>query len=140
MSESTVKKVEAATSPKGDLGQRYLVSGKLVSMRLWKEEPANKTKAATKRDYETVGYVISGRAKLDLEGQTIDLKPGDSWLVPAKASHRYTILEPLTVLRQPRPQPRSTGETSKRVVNDVTTTSSSWQHHTPRGEWGVTAK
>jgi quercetin dioxygenase-like cupin family protein len=109
MSQSTVKKVEAATSPKGDLGQRYLVSGKLVSMRLWEEKPGNKTKAATKRDYETVGYVLSGRAKLELEGQTINLNPGDSWLVPAEASHRYTILETLTVVEATAPPARIHG-------------------------------
>ena len=34
----------------------------------------------TERDYGTVGYVISGRAELDLEGQTVRLEPGDSWL------------------------------------------------------------
>src|SRR5680860_159626 len=35
MSDTTLKKVEADTSPKGDMGQRYLASGKHVSMRLW---------------------------------------------------------------------------------------------------------
>jgi mannose-6-phosphate isomerase-like protein (cupin superfamily) len=32
---------------------------------------------------ETVRFVISGSATLDLEGQTLHLKAGDSWLVPA---------------------------------------------------------
>ena len=43
--------------------------------------------------YETVGYVISGSAKLELEGQTLVLKTGDSWLVPAGATHQYKITE-----------------------------------------------
>jgi hypothetical protein len=34
MADTTVKKVEAASSPKGEMGQRYLVAGKRVSMRL----------------------------------------------------------------------------------------------------------
>jgi quercetin dioxygenase-like cupin family protein len=42
-----------------------------------------------------VGYVISGRAKLDLEGQTLNLKAGNSWLVPAGTMHYYTIIEPV---------------------------------------------
>jgi quercetin dioxygenase-like cupin family protein len=54
-----------------------------------------KVEAATSRDYETVGYVISGRAKLDLEGQTLNLKAGDSWLVPAGTMHYYTVIEPV---------------------------------------------
>jgi hypothetical protein len=44
--------------------------------------------------------VISGRAKLDLEGQTLNLKAGDSWLVPAGATHEYTIIEPFTAVEE----------------------------------------
>ena len=88
MPDTTIKKVEAAASPRGEMGQKYLVAGKRVSMRLWNLEPGSKFEAATTREYETVGYVISGRAKLDLEGQTLNLKAGDSWLVPAGATSR----------------------------------------------------
>jgi quercetin dioxygenase-like cupin family protein len=35
--------------------------------------------------------VISGRASLELEGQTLELKAGDSWLVPAGSSHHKVI-------------------------------------------------
>lgn len=35
MPDTTIKKVEAGSSPKGEMGQRYLVAGKRVSMRLW---------------------------------------------------------------------------------------------------------
>jgi len=103
MSDSTVKKVSAATAPKGELGQRYLGSGKRVSMRLWEQEPAGDAKPATRRDYETIGYVISGRAELKLEGQTIRLEPGDSWLVPPDAEHSYRILEPFTAVEATAP-------------------------------------
>ena len=77
MTDTTIKKVEAGSSPKGEMGQKYLVAGKRVSMRLWIDEPGGKLKAPTTREYETVGYVISGSAKLDLEGQTLNLKRGD---------------------------------------------------------------
>jgi len=55
------------------MGQKYLVAGKRVSMRLWSDESGGKLKAPTARDYETVGYVISGRAKLEL---ALNLKAG----------------------------------------------------------------
>jgi quercetin dioxygenase-like cupin family protein len=103
MADTTVKKVEAASSPKGEMGQRYLVAGKRVSMRLWRDEPGGKLKEPTTRDYETVGYVISGHAKLEVEGQTLDLKTGDSWLVPAGAAHQYTIMEPFTAVEATAP-------------------------------------
>lgn len=103
MSDTTLKKVEADTSPKGDMGQRYLASGKSVSMRLWVQESATAQKEPSTRNYETVGFVISGRAKLEVEGQTITLSPGDSWLVPKGALHKYTILEPFTAVEATSP-------------------------------------
>jgi quercetin dioxygenase-like cupin family protein len=103
MADTTIKKVEADSSPRGEMGQKYLVAGKHVSMRLWIDAPGGKLKAPTTRAYETVGYVISGSAKLDLEGQTLNLKAGDSWLVPAGASHQYAITEPFTAIEATAP-------------------------------------
>lgn len=103
MSDSTVKKVSARTAPRGALGQRYLGSGRRLSMRLWEDEPAGEAKAPSRRDYETVGYVIKGAAELNLEGQTIRLEPGDSWLVPPGSEHSYRILEPFTAVEATAP-------------------------------------
>lgn len=102
MSDTTIKKVSASNSPKGEMGQKYLVSGKTVSMRLWEAEP-KAGKATTRREYETVGYVISGMAQLHLEGQTIRLEAGDSWLVPKGAEHSYEIVEPFTAVEATSP-------------------------------------
>ena len=63
-----------------------------MSMRLWEEEPTE-GKPARARDYETIGYVISGQAELHSEGQVLQLRAGDSWVVPKGASHKYKILE-----------------------------------------------
>lgn len=103
MVDKSVKKVSGGYSPEGDMGQKYLASGKGVSMRLWEEEPAGTPKPPTQRQYETVGYVIRGRAELQIEGQTVLLEPGDSWVVPMGASHSYTILEPLTAVEATAP-------------------------------------
>jgi quercetin dioxygenase-like cupin family protein len=102
MSDSTVKKVSEKSAPKGTMGQTYLVSGKRLAMRLWDKEPPH-AKASDRRDYETVGYVIAGRAELKLEGQTIKLEAGDSWLVPAQAEHSYRILETFTAVEATAP-------------------------------------
>ena len=102
MRDTTVKKVSSAHSPKGEMGQKYLASGKAVSMRLWEEEPGD-TKPLTQRDYETVGYVIAGRAELHLEGQTVLLEAGDSWVVPKGSSHTYKILETFTAVEATSP-------------------------------------
>jgi quercetin dioxygenase-like cupin family protein len=100
--DTTVKKVSGRASPHGDMDQTYLISGKRVSLQLWRNEKPQ-TKPATKREYETVGYVLSGRAELTVEGQTIKLGAGDSWLVPAGAEHAYQILETFTALEATSP-------------------------------------
>jgi len=96
--DTTVMKVSAVASPRGTQGQKYLASGKTVSMRLWENEPPGEDKPPTSRDYETVGYVIAGRAELHIEGQMVRLEPGDSWTVPRHSHHSYRILEPFTAV------------------------------------------
>src|SRR5881397_3725352 len=98
MHDTSVTKVNSAFSPKGAMGQKYLASGIHVAMRLWEEEPPGEPKPLTTRAYETVGYVIAGRAELRIEGQMVLLEPGDSWVVPKEASHTYQILEPFTAV------------------------------------------
>ncbi|MBR8833282.1 MAG: cupin domain-containing protein [Stigonema ocellatum SAG 48.90 = DSM 106950] len=103
MPDTSVKKVDSEYSPKGQLGQKYLASGKSVSMRLWENEQPGEPKQAKAREYETVGYVISGRAELHIEGQLVLLEPGSSWVVPKEASHTYKILEPFTAVEATSP-------------------------------------
>ena len=99
--DKTVKKVSSSNSPHGEMGETYLVSGKGISMRMWRLSPGEG--ATTQRDYETVGYVLGGRAELELEDQMIVLEPGDSWLVPKTARHRYRILEEFTAVEATSP-------------------------------------
>ena len=105
MSDTTVKKVSSSTSPKGEMGQIYLVSGKHLAMRMWDEEPGE-PKPAESRNYETVGYVISGRAELHIEDQQVTLESGDSWLVPKDAKHTYKILETFKAVEATSPPAR----------------------------------
>ena len=96
--DKSITKVNAQYSPRGKYGQKYLATGVKLSIRLWEDEQPGKRKCLTQRAYETAGYVISGRAELEIEGQTVVLEPGDSWIVPKGALHRYTILEPFTAV------------------------------------------
>ena len=103
MADTTVMKVNSNYSPKGELGQKYLASGKTVSMRLWEDEQPDEPKPAAAREYETVGYVIKGKAELHIEGQMILLEAGDSWMVPKSSSHTYKILESFTAVEATSP-------------------------------------
>ena len=103
MSDTSVTNVTSSASPEGQLGQKYLASGKTLSMRLWSDEQPGEPKPEIAREYETVGYVIRGKAELHLEGQTLLLNEGDSWVVPKGAKHTYRILEALTAVEATSP-------------------------------------
>lgn len=103
MADTTIIKVKSEFSPRGEEGQIYLASGKNVAMRMWAEEEPDEAKEPSAREYETVGYVVSGKAELHLEGQMALLEAGDSWVVPAGASHTYKILETFTAVEATYP-------------------------------------
>lgn len=103
MSDTTVTKIDSAHSPTGEAGQRRLASGRSVAMRMWEQEPPGEAKTESTRDYETVGYVLVGRAELEVDGQTVTLEPGDSWVVPRGARHSYRILESFTAVEATHP-------------------------------------
>ncbi|MFB2921385.1 MULTISPECIES: cupin domain-containing protein [Aerosakkonema] len=103
MVDTSVKKIDSTQSPQGQMGQKYLASGKSVSMRLWEDEQPGEAKPLTQREYETVGYVIKGRAELHIEGQMVLLEPGSSWVVPKGASHTYKILDPFSAVEATSP-------------------------------------
>lgn len=106
MTDKSVKKVNQSSSPTGDMGQIYLASGKSMAMRLWDESPEDAPKPTSQRDYETVGYVLDGRAELHLQGQMVTLEPGDSWVVPKDAPHTYRVLESFKALEVTSPPAR----------------------------------
>ena len=103
MGDSSVHKVQSSSSPVGAMGQKYLATGVAISMRLWDEVPPGEAKPERARPYETVGFVIRGRAELILEGQTLRLEPGDSWTVAKGARHTYRFLEPFTAVEATTP-------------------------------------
>lgn len=95
------------------MGQKYLASGITVSMRLWEEEPGAKDAEPSRREYETVGYVLKGRAELELENQKLILEQGDSWVVPKNALHRYRIVEPFVAVEATSPPAHVHGRDEK---------------------------
>lgn len=103
MSDTTIIKINSKFSPHGEMGQKYLASGKNLAMRLWENEEPSEPKPPTSRDYETVGYVIKGRAELHLAGQMVLLEKGDSWVIPKGSEHTYKILESFTAVEATYP-------------------------------------
>ena len=109
MANGKITKLRLESAPTGKMGQKYLASGENLALRMWDEEPHTPVQPPTSRDYETVGYVISGRAELHADGQVIELEQGDSWVVPKGASHTYKIVEPFTAAEATYPAAREAG-------------------------------
>jgi quercetin dioxygenase-like cupin family protein len=84
----------------------YLASGSRVALRLWDDEEPSERSEVLSHEYETVGFVLAGRAELTLGGISVTLEPGDSWVVPNGAEHRYRILEPFTAVEAVSPPAR----------------------------------
>jgi quercetin dioxygenase-like cupin family protein len=105
--DTSVVKLDSSRSPRGAMGEKYLASGVRVSMRLWEAEPATSESEArtteSERDYEVVGYVVTGRAMLHIEGQVVRLEPGTSYIVPRGARHFYHVLESFTAVEATSP-------------------------------------
>jgi quercetin dioxygenase-like cupin family protein len=78
-------------------------------MRMWENEPPGDSKPASRRNYETVGYVLAGAAELHIEGQMVKLETGDSWVVPKGAEHSYRILERFTAVEATTPPAQAHG-------------------------------
>ena len=102
-SDTTLTKVDSRHSPHGPDGEKYLASGKHLAMRLWENEQPGPPKPAATRPYETVGYVLAGRAELHLAGQVVVLEAGKSWVVPQGAEHTYKILESFSAVEATSP-------------------------------------
>lgn len=108
MSDRTFKRVDSSESPLGELGQKYLVSGKRAALRLW-EEAAGEEGAPHARPYETVGYVVRGRMRIRMGDDALTFQAGDAYLVPAGAEHAYAVLEDLVAVEATAPPARVHG-------------------------------
>ena len=85
---------DTSVSPEGEV---TLAAGVTMSMRMWRDEQPH-DKPSRRSPYETLGYVIAGRAELVVEGQSALLTPGCSYLVPANAEHTYKVLDAFTAV------------------------------------------
>ena len=98
-----IMKISSANVQATAEGEVKLAVGERVGLRMWRDEPPNADKPERRHEYEVVGYALAGRAELVIEGETVELKSGDSWLVPAGASHTYRILETFSAVEATAP-------------------------------------
>ena len=64
--DTSVTKINSPFSPRGEMGQKCLATGISMAMRLWDEESPAAPRELSRREYETIGIVISSRAPVPL--------------------------------------------------------------------------
>ena len=92
-----IRKVSSKGTEACPTGEVLLAAAAAMAMRMWQDEEPQ-SKAPHRSPYETLGYVIAGRAELTVDGETTMIEPGDSYLVPANAEHTYRITETFTAV------------------------------------------
>jgi len=90
------------------MGQDYLACGEFVALRRW-EECAGEQCQSEGRDYETVGYVISGALEIEVDGDTATVCAGESWMMPKGSPHKYRVVEDIVAVEATSPPGRTDG-------------------------------
>lgn len=104
---SSSSNATSSASATGANGERHLAAGEHIAMRKWENEEPGEPKPVSRREYETIGYVLAGRAELHLGGKVTTLEPGSSWVVPHGAEHTYRILERFSAIEVTHPSYRA---------------------------------
>ena len=91
---------------RGKDGEKLLVNGQRMALRLWEREPTGATKPEHTNPYEYVAYVIEGALRITLNGHSFEVGKGDSYCVPADEPYSLEILEEATVVEATSPPER----------------------------------
>jgi mannose-6-phosphate isomerase-like protein (cupin superfamily) len=102
MSTATEEVAEAKLTEGNDV-KEILASGEDVGLRIWRDEEPGADKEMHSSEYETVGYVLKGKAELHVNDKVIELEEGKSYLVPKNAEHTYKILETFSAVEATSP-------------------------------------
>jgi quercetin dioxygenase-like cupin family protein len=102
--ETVLVRGEHAAS--GERGEKLLVNGARMAMRLWEREAAGTSKPEHSNPYEYVAYVVEGALRVTVDGHAFEARRGDSYCVPAGAKYSLEILEEATVVEATSPSDR----------------------------------
>jgi quercetin dioxygenase-like cupin family protein len=98
--------VRGERAAEGERGEKLLVNGARMGMRLWEREPAGTSKPEHSNPYEYVAFVIEGRLRVTIDGHSFEVRAGDSYCVPENTVYSLEILEEATVVEATCPSDR----------------------------------
>ncbi len=99
----TTEEIADAKLAEGNEVKEIMASGEDVGLRIWRDEEPGADKEMHSNSYETVGYVLKGKAELHLNDKVIELMEGNSYLVPKDAEHTYKIIETFSAVEATSP-------------------------------------
>ena len=98
--------VRGEHAARGERGEKLLVNGARMAMRLWEREAAGTPKPEHSNPYEYVAYVVEGALRVTIDGHAFEARRGDSYCVPAGSKYSLEILEEATVVEATCPSDR----------------------------------
>lgn len=90
----------------GEQGEKLLVNGQRMAMRLWEREPSGTTADTHTNSYEYVAYIIEGAMRVTFDNHSFEVRKGDSYCVPADTPYSLEITERATVVEATSPSDR----------------------------------
>ena len=98
--------VRGEHAPRGGRGEKLLVNGQQMAMRLWEHEEVGIKMPDHSNPYEYVAYIVEGAMRITIDGHTFEVRRGDSYCVPANTAYSLEVLEKATVLEATSPSDR----------------------------------
>ncbi len=96
MADNTVKGSEATT---GDRGEVLLARGEQLTLRKWEGEAEGTVSPPHSNPYEYVAYLVEGAMRVRIgDAEPVELRAGDSYVVPAGTPYGFEVLERATVV------------------------------------------
>ena len=96
MADHTTKASEATT---GERGEVLLARGERLQLRKWEHEPAGEAAPEHSNPYEYVAYLVEGAMRVRIgDADPVELRAGDSYVVPAGTPYGFEVLERATVV------------------------------------------
>ena len=78
---------------------RVMARGRHIELRLWERDPAGERAFAPDEAHEHVAYIQAGALIVSIgEDPPVEVRAGDSYVVPVGRGHRFEVLEPTTVV------------------------------------------
>ncbi|MCP9493335.1 MAG: cupin domain-containing protein [Pyrinomonadaceae bacterium MAG19_C2-C3] len=102
--ETVMVRGEHAT--RGAEGEKLLVNGQRMALRLWEHEKVGVGKSEHQNVYEYVAYVIKGAVRITMDRHSFEAHAGDSYCVPANTPYSLEIIEEATVVEATSPSDR----------------------------------